>query len=121
MSDWATPGANAILDGGALPTTLYVQAHLGDPGANGTANVSADTRRVACTFDAAAGGAMVSAADAEVSAWTATETITHISIWGSSTGGTCYFINDIANVDIVAGEVLSIAQAALTITLTVWT
>lgn len=120
MSDWAVPGANAILDGGTFPTTLYVQAHVGDPGPNGTANVAADTRRVACTFDPAAGGIIVTAADAEVSAWAATETISHISIWGAATAGTCYFIDDCANVDINAGEVLSIAQGALTITLPVW-
>ena len=39
------------------PAALYIQIHTGDPGASGTANVSAVTTRQAVTFGAPASGA----------------------------------------------------------------
>lgn len=70
-------------------TTVYVQLHTGDPGAAGTANVSAgSTTRVAVTQSAPASGAM--AISGTNPAWTnggTSETITHISHWTALTGG----------------------------------
>ncbi len=73
------------------PAGLYIKLHKGDPGAAGAANASAVTTRYAATFGAASSGgiAMTSVADS----WdmTATETITHISVWDASTAGNFLF------------------------------
>ena len=48
IADWiAGNGAPSAV------TTCYVQLHTGDPGEDGTANVSAETTRVAASFGAA--------------------------------------------------------------------
>lgn len=66
----------------------YVQIHIGDPGAAGTANVAVgSTTRNLVTWNAASAGSM---AFNTLSAWTnggATETISHISLWDAATTG----------------------------------
>lgn len=120
MSDIATPGANAFLDGTALPATLYVQLHIGNPGTNGTANVASDTTRVSFTRSAASGGAVTNATEIQWLDWPATETVTHISIWGSSVGGICWFIDNVVDEVIQTGDSITIVAGALSITLSVW-
>src|SRR5689334_20457017 len=68
------------------PTTIYAKVHIGDPGAAGTANASAQTTRVATTFAAAASGSIAISNTPEFTL-NATETITHVSFWDASTGG----------------------------------
>lgn len=68
------------------PAATYVKLHTGDPGAAGTANASAVTTRQQATFSAAAAGALA-LSNSPTFAMTATETITHISVWDASTGG----------------------------------
>lgn len=65
---------------------LYVKLHTGDPGAAGTANASSMTTRNALTLAAPSGG---SAALSSLAAFTmtATETITHVSVWDNATAG----------------------------------
>lgn len=64
----------------------YVQLHTGDPGAAGTSNVSAVTTRNQATWNAPAGGSMTINTIAAFT-MTATETISHISIWDAAAGG----------------------------------
>ena len=72
----------------------FVQLHTGDPGAAGTANVSAgSTARNSATFAASAAGSAL-ALSGTPSAWTnggTSETLTHISVWTASTSGTLLF------------------------------
>jgi hypothetical protein len=86
----ASATANSLLNtlrGTAYSVTaVYVKLHIGDPGAAGTANPSAVTTRNQLTWSAPAGGSMALSALAAFS-MTATETITHISIWDASTAG----------------------------------
>jgi hypothetical protein len=67
--------------------TPWVKLHTGDPGANGTANASAETTRKQLSFAAPSSGSMA----ASVVSWTAwsagTETLTHFSIWDASSSG----------------------------------
>lgn len=85
--------ANRILDhlrGGTAwtqPSGLYVKLHLGDPGANGTANSSVVVTRSQVTFAAAASGAIALTGTNPSWSMTATESISHISIWDASTAG----------------------------------
>lgn len=68
------------------PTGTYVKLHTGDPGAAGTANASAVTTRNAVTFTASTTGSLALNTIGSFSA-TATETLTHISVWDASTAG----------------------------------
>lgn len=64
----------------------FCKLHTGDPGSAGTANASAVTTRNAVTFNAPSAGSMTLSALSGYS-MTATETISHISLWDASSGG----------------------------------
>lgn len=68
------------------PAGTYIKLHTADPGAAGTANASAVTTRAQATFSAASGGALA-LSNSPSFTMTATETITHISVWDASTAG----------------------------------
>lgn len=68
------------------PTGTYIKLHTADPGAAGTANPSAVTTRASATFSAASAGALA-LSNSPSFTMTATETITHISVWDASTAG----------------------------------
>lgn len=77
-------------------TTLFMQLHTnaGDPGANGTANVSSVTTRPALNFGAAAAGSQ--AAIATLPSWTSWagtngEVVSYVSVWGAASAGTFYY------------------------------
>ena len=69
--------------------TVYIQMHTGDPGPNGTANVSAGASgRKAVTYSAAASGSMTTSAG--TGNWTnsgVTETLAGYSRWDAPTSG----------------------------------
>lgn len=75
------------------PAVMAVKLHTADPGAAGTTAAAAgDTTRKAIGFNAASAGSM-SLASAPA-AWTnggTTETLTHISVWDSTTVGSFYY------------------------------
>lgn len=121
MSDFATPGANAFLNGTALPATLYVQGHLGNPGTNGTANVAAETDRIAVNpWTTATTGSIANTQVESILNAAASETWTHVSYWSASSAGTCWFIDDIANLGITIGDTIQIDIGAATIAIPVW-
>lgn len=66
--------------------SVFVKLHTGDPGAAGTSNASALTTRNALTWAAASGGSMALSSLAAYT-MTATETISHVSVWDASTAG----------------------------------
>jgi hypothetical protein len=93
----------------------YIQLHTGDPGAAGTANVSAMTTRNAITWNAASGGSMTLATLSSFT-MTATETITHVSRWSASTSGT--FIEShalTASVPVINGSVIAFSTFTLSV------
>jgi hypothetical protein len=71
--------------------TPFIQLHTADPGAAGTTAVSVgSTTRNAITWNAPAAGSMTLAT---LGAWTnggTSETISHVSLWSASSGGTFY-------------------------------
>lgn len=121
MSDLALPGANAFLDGTALPATLYMQLHLGNPGTAGTANLSAVGVRKVFSRTTATLGVVTNSTQIQWLDVPASETITHVSIWGSLTGGICWFVDDIANQGIFTGDSVTIVIGVLSITIPYWT
>ena len=86
--------ANAILDAYCRsvaysdPAAFYVQLHTAEPGAAGTTAIAGETDRVAVTFSAASNGAITNSADVTWAAVSNTETISHVSFWSASSGGT---------------------------------
>ena len=82
--------ANGWLDGlrnsAFQIAATYVKLHTGDPGSAGTSNASAVTTRSQATFAAASAGA-IALSNSPSWTMTATETISHISVWTASSGG----------------------------------
>ena len=68
------------------PAGTFIKLHTADPGAAGATAPSAVTTRVSATFSAAAAGA-IALSNAPAFTMTATETITHISVWDAVTVG----------------------------------
>lgn len=71
------------------PSNVYVQLHVGDPGAAGTSNQAAVTTRNTMTWNAASAGSMTRNTSSAYS-MTTSETISHVSFWSASAAGTCY-------------------------------
>lgn len=98
------------------PAVVYAKAHLGDPGATGAANASAQTTRLACSFAAAASGSISANTTPE---WTlnATETISHVSFWDALTSGNCLW-TAAASVSKggISGDIIRIATDSLSLT-----
>lgn len=83
----STAAANSFLD--SHLNGLYIQLHTGTPGPNGTDNVSATTARQALTFASAASGSKAISAAPQWDPWAVSdETLSHISLWTASSGGT---------------------------------
>lgn len=101
LSDYAEGKVlDYVFAGGTFtqPTTRAIKLHTGPPGDAGTANAATETTRKAVTFAAASGGATSSSAQAQWTGYNAggggtgggqTETITHWSMWDSTTTGNC--------------------------------
>lgn len=101
-------------------TTLFVQLHTGDPGASGTANVSSVTTRPALNFGAASAGSQ--SAIATLPSWatwagTNGEVVTHISVWGASSGGTFYYSAALtASKTVNTGDTLNLSSLTVALT-----
>lgn len=99
---------------------VFVQLHLGDPGAAGTANPAAETDRVQATFGAAASGRAISnTAVIEWLAVAATETYTHVSLWDAAAAGNFLGRDDLSSAAAVtAGDTFRIPIGDLDLTIT---
>lgn len=75
------------------PTTTAVKLHTADPGAAATTAASANTTRVALTWAAAsAGSKAIAATFPSWASWASgAETLSHISVWDSTTAGNVLF------------------------------
>jgi hypothetical protein len=94
----ATNLANKWLDmlGGTAftaPATTAVKLHTADPGAAATTAASSVTTRPALTWAAASGGSKAISSTPSWASWAGTspETLTHISVWDSTTAGLFLF------------------------------
>lgn len=119
----ATNLGDKVLNGigrtGTFPTagTLYVKLHTGDPGSAASANASAVTTRQQATFSASASGSMAMSSMAGTWSMTATETISHISLWDASTAGNfLWSVALTASKSVVSGDTLSLSSLTLSFT-----
>lgn len=120
MTNLSTYGANAILDGTAMPATLYAQLHVGNPSAAGTANVATETDRVSFTRGAASAGATSNAAALTWAGVAGTEDYSHITIWSASSGGNCWFVGALTANAVTAGDTFEIGAGDLDLSFTIW-
>lgn len=118
----STYGANAILNGTAMPATLYVQLHTADPTAAGTAGVSATTTRKSFTRLASVAGVTSNDALLEWLTPAADEFLTHVTVWSALTGGNCWWVGAItaAPIEALTTQAIEIPINTLTFTLAIW-
>lgn len=116
--------ANKILDhlrGGTAwtqPSGLYVKLHLGDPGANGTSNPSTVATRSQVNFAAASAGAIALTGTNPSWSMTATESISHISVWDSSSSSGGNFLWSAAlsvTKSVQSGDTLTLTSCGLSL------
>jgi hypothetical protein len=116
--------ANKWLDalGNNVPfsvTACYVQLHIGDPGANGTANTATETTRKSVSFGAASAGTLASDADVTWTNISGSQDATFFTAWDGLTGGSFLFSGTITGNAYTAGDTYTITSGSLTASLTV--
>jgi hypothetical protein len=98
------------------PAGQFVQLHTADPGAAGTTAVSAVTTRNALTHNAPSGTSMTLATLGAYS-MTATETISHFSVWSASSAGTFLYSGVLtASKSVTSGDTLTFTSLTVSIT-----
>jgi hypothetical protein len=118
--------ANAILNAYfnqtniTAPTAIWLQLHVGDPGASGTANVATNTTRKDITAVMAAASAGAVTSDTLVS-WTsvpASEDYTHWAMFSASSAGTFYWSGTITANAVTTGDTFNLAVGDIDVSLT---
>lgn len=121
MAGWlSTYGANAVLDGTAMPATLYGKLHVGNPTAAGTANAATETTRKSFTRAASASGATSNVAALQWVAIAGSQDATFLSLWDASTAGNCWGIVPITANPYTAGDTYTIAAGDLDLSLDIF-
>lgn len=100
-------------------TAVYIQLHVGDPGAAGTSNTATETTRKAATFAAASGGSIASNVALQWTNIAGSQDATHFSAWTASSGGSFLFSGTNVSNPYTAGDTYTVASGALTATLTI--
>lgn len=116
--------ANSFLDALGNNTSfavasVYVKLHVGDPGANGTANAATETTRKAASFGAASGGALTSDADITWTNIAGSEDATFFTAWDNATTGNFLFSGSITGNAYTAGDTYVIPSGSLSASLTI--
>ena len=97
--------------------SLYVKLHTGDPGATAATAASAVTTRYAVTFSASSAGSMALTSMGGTWSMTATETISHISLWDAATSGNfLWSVALTASKSVISGDTLSLTSLTLAFT-----
>jgi hypothetical protein len=99
-------------------TNVYVQLHIGDPSANGTANGATETTRKAVSFAGASGGAIASDADVSWTNISGSQDATFFTAWDALTGGSFLFSGTITGNPYTAGDTYTITAGSFTTSLT---
>ncbi len=118
----STTVLNAWLDGlgnaanWTAPAAFWCKLHLGDPGANGTANPAANTTRKQASFAAATGATITTDADIDWTNVPNAETYAYASFWDASVAGT-FFASGILTVPrtVAVGDNFTIATGDIDI------
>lgn len=101
------------------PTTTAVKLHTGDPGASGTSAASLETTRKALTWSAASSGSKsITTTLPQWASWSAgSETISHVSVWDSTTAGNfLYSFALTASKSVTNGDTLNLTSHSISFT-----
>jgi hypothetical protein len=99
--------------------SVWLQLHVGDPGAAGTSNPAVETARKAVSFAAASGGVIASDADVSWVNIQGSEDATFFTAWDSVSGGNFLFSGAIVAGSYQAGDTYTISAGALSVSLVV--
>lgn len=111
---------NALGNATAYSVTMpYIKLHIGDPGANGTANPATETTRKAVSFAVASAGSIASDADITWTNISGSEDATHFTAWDNLSAGNFLFSGTITGNPYTAGDTYTITSGSLTASLTV--
>ena len=97
---------------------VYVKLHIGDPGANGTANAATETTRKSVSFSAASTGGLTSDADLSWVNIAGSEDATFFTVWDNLSAGNFLFSGTVAGNAYTAGDTFTIPSGSLTVSLT---
>lgn len=100
-------------------TTVYVKLHVGDPGADGTANPATELTRKAASFAGASAGSIVSDADITWTNISGSQDATHFTAWDNLSAGNFLFSGTITGNPYTAGDTYTLSSGSLTVSLTV--
>ena len=100
-------------------TTVFIKLHVGDPGANGTANPATETTRKSVSFAAASAGAIASDADISYTNIAGSQDATHFTAHDSVSAGNFLFSGTITGNAYTAGDTYTISSGNLSASLTV--
>jgi len=112
----STTAANALLSSLAA-TYTWIQLHLGQPGANGTANLAVETTRKQATWAAPSGGLLTNSAELLWTAVAASEDYAFFTAWTVSSGGTFGFSGTVTADAVTVGNNFRAPVGALDVTL----
>lgn len=100
-------------------TSVYIKLHVGDPGANGTANPAVETTRKSVSFGSASAGVLTSDADITWTNISGSEDATFFTAWDNLTTGNFLFSGSITGNPYTAGDTYTISSGSLTASLTI--
>jgi hypothetical protein len=98
---------------------VYVQLHVGDPGAAGTSNVATETTRQSASFSAASAGVLTTDAALNWVNILGSQDATFFSVFDSATAGNFLFSGVISGNPYTAGDTYTIEAGSLTATLSI--
>jgi len=96
--------------------TMKVAIHTADPAASGTTAASSNTTKQSLTFAAASAGSMALSSSPTAWSMTATETITHISLWDSAGTTFLWSIALSSSKSVTSGDSLQLTSLTLALT-----
>lgn len=98
-----------------VSASVWMKLHTGTAGTDGTANAYGDTRRVQVLYtNSAANGTVTNTANADLTNVTSTQTVTDISLWSASTGGTFLGEDTLSSTaPLTAGDTFRVATSDL--------
>jgi hypothetical protein len=107
---------NALCRGAnyTAPVACYIQLHVGDPGAAGTANPAIETRRSLIQFStAASGGSIANTAAVSWPSIAGSQDASHYSLWDANSGGNFLGSGIITASPYTAGDTYNMAIGAI--------
>jgi len=94
-------------------SAVYVQLHVGSPGAVGLLNTAIETTRKFCGFVSASNGITASDADLVWVNVAGSQTVTYFSAWDASTAGNFLFSGGVSADGYIAGDTFTIGSGQL--------